>query len=163
MNAPQCLCSTCQKNIPENSKAVFCNNCEFWVHIKCNNISVSEYKKLQNEGHDVPWFCLRCTMVMFPFSQLENEELSNLFNFDFPSWVDSAPSFEITSGLINLPNLDGYDIDEHLPSNVNSSYHTLQDLSALEHSGNDLSLFHLNVRLEVSHFIWMSLFQLLQL
>ena len=79
---------------------------------------------------------------MFPFGSVDNEELSNLNNFDFPSFVDSAPSFEITSGLINLPNLDDYDIDEHLPSNVNSSYHTLQDLSTLDTSKNDLSLLH---------------------
>ena len=51
-----------------------------------------------------------------------------------------------------MPNLDDYDIDEHLPSNVNSSYHTLQDLYALEHSENDLSLFHLNVRSLPLHF-----------
>ena len=39
-----------------------------------------------------------------------------------------------------LPNLDD------LPSNVNSSYHTLQDLSTLDTSDSDLSLLHLNVR-----------------
>ena len=47
---------------------------------------------------------------------------------------------------MNLPNLEDYDIDEHLPSNVNSSYHTLQDLSMLDTSEHDLSLFHLNIR-----------------
>ena len=71
---------------------------------------------------------------MFPFGSVENEELANLNNFDLPSFVDSAPSFEITSGLINLPNLD------------NSSYHTLQDLSTLDTSDNYLSLLHLNIR-----------------
>ena len=60
--------------------------------------------------------------------------------------IDLEPSFEITSGLTGLPNLSDYDIDEHLPSNVNSSYHTLQDLSTLVSSENDLSLFHLNIR-----------------
>ena len=89
---------------------------------------------LQKESDDVPWLCLKCTMVMFPFGQLENEELSNLYDFDFPSFVDSVPSFEITSRLTNLPNLSDYDIDEHLPSNINSSYHTLQDLLILSTS-----------------------------
>ena len=62
------------------------------------------------------------------------------------------PSFEITSGLSNLPNLDDYDIDEHLPSQVNSNYHTLQELSTLNTSENDLSLFHMNVRSLSLHF-----------
>ena len=83
---------------------------------------------------------------MFPFGSLDNGELSNLNDFDFPSFIDSAPSFEITSYLTNVPNLGDYDVDEHLPSNVNSSYHTLQDLSVLNTSDKDLSLLHINIR-----------------
>jgi len=84
--------------------------------------------------------------IMFPFGSVDNEELFNLNNFDFPSIVDSALSFELVSGLITLPNLGDYDIDEHLPSNINSSCHTLQDLSMLDILEHDLSLFHLNIR-----------------
>ena len=92
------------------------------------------------------------TKIMFPFGQLDNDELSILYDFDFPSFLDSMPSFEITSGLSNLPNLDDHDIDEHLPSRVNSNYHTLQELSTLSTSENDLSLFHMNVRSLSLHF-----------
>ena len=80
---------------------------------------------------------------MFPFGQLDNEELLRLYEFDYASFINSIPSFEITSNLTNLPNLSDYDIDEHLPSNINSSYHTLQELSTLCISETDLSLFHL--------------------
>ena len=146
MTSMKLPCSICHKNIPDQFKSIFCNNCEFLVHIKCNNISISEYFKLENESNDVPWFCLKCTAVMFPFGSLDDDELSSLYDCNLPSWVDSAPSFEITSGLINLPNLEDYDIDEHLPSNVNSSYHTLQDLSTLSTSDKDFSLFHMNTR-----------------
>ena len=108
------------QKIPEHHRSVF----DFWVHIRCNDISVKEYEELQKEPEHVPWFCLNAE-IMFPFGSVDNEELSNLNDFDFLSFVDSAPLFEITSGLINLPNLDDYDIDEHLPSNVNSSYLSL--------------------------------------
>ena len=113
------------------------------------NISNNE---LQKEADNVPWFCLNCTIIIFPFGQLDNDELSNLHDFDFPSFVDSMPSFEITSSLTNLPNLGDYDIDEHLPSNVNSSYYTLQGLSTLSTSDNDFSLFHMNTRSLSLHF-----------
>ena len=139
-------CGICHKNISANSKAILCSNCNLWIHIKCNDISNSEYKILQNEPDDVPWFCLKCTKIMFPFGSLEDYELSNLNNSDFPSFVDTAVSFEITSGLTNLPNLEDYDIDEHLPSNVNSGYHTMQDLSSIDVSEKDLSIFHVNIR-----------------
>ena len=147
-----CPCGICHKNILDHHKAVFCNNCKLWVHIRCNNTSNSEYNELQKEADDVPWFCLNCTIIILPFGQLDNDELSNLHDFDFPSFVDSMPSFEITSSLTNLPNLGDYDIDEHLPSNVNSSYYTLQDLSTLSTSDNDFSLFHMNTRSLSLHF-----------
>ena len=76
----------------------------------------------------------------------------DLFDFDKPSAVDSLPSFEITSQLTNLPNLQDYDIDEHLPSNIDSSYHTIQDVSTSDTSPTDLSLLHMNVRSLSCHF-----------
>ena len=62
------------------------------------------------------------------------------------------PPFEITSRLTNLPNLQDYDMDEHLPSIINSSYHTIQDLSTFDTSHTDLSLLHLNIRSLFCHF-----------
>ena len=115
------------------------------------NLSIANDVPCQSPD-DVPWFCLKCTAVMFPIGSLDNEELSNLYEFDFPSFLDSMPSFEITSGLTKLPNLGGFDIDERLPSDVNSSYHTPQDLSTLDTSTNDLLLFHTNVRSLSFHF-----------
>ena len=127
-------CGICYKSVRDNQKAVFCNECNFYIHIKCNNISVLEYEVLVSEADDVPWFCINCTIkyhaCVFPFGSIENETLLNFFYFDKPFVFDSLPSFEITSHLTNLPNLQDYDMDEHLPSNINSSYHTIQDLSA---------------------------------
>ena len=51
-----------------------------------------------------------------------------------------------------MPNLEDYDIDEHLPSNFNSTYHTHQDVSTLDTSANDLLLFHTNIRSLSLHF-----------
>ena len=53
---------------------------------------------------------------------------------------------------MNLLNLGDYDIDEHLPANINSSHHTLQDISNSDHSQNDFSLLHMNIRSLSCHF-----------
>ena len=42
---------------------------------------------------------------------ITNEEFLVLSDFDLPSFIDSAPSFEITSNLTDWPNLSDYDID----------------------------------------------------
>ena len=139
-------CGICHKNISYNQKAILCNNCNFYVHLKCNGISASEYKELEKEPDDVSWFCKTCTTEMFPFGPLENDELLGLYNFDLPSFVDSAPSFEIISNLTNLPNLSDYDIDEHVPQNIDSRYFTLPELSSLQLSSSDFSILHTNIR-----------------
>ncbi len=64
-------CGICHKNIHKNQKAIFCENCNFFVHMKCNDMSAAEYKQLENEPDDVPWFCKECTMDMFPFGSLK--------------------------------------------------------------------------------------------
>ena len=118
--------------------------------MKGNDISASEYEALCNKHDDVPWFCLNCTIDfhenIFPFGSIENETLSTLFGYDKPSVVDSLPSFEITSHLTTLPDLQDYDIDEHVSYNSNSSYHTIQELSTSSTSRNDLSFLHMNIR-----------------
>ena len=44
-----------------------------FMSMKCNDISASEYKELENEHDDVPWFCKKCTTEMFPFGSLAND------------------------------------------------------------------------------------------
>ena len=66
------------QNIPNCQKPIFCNKCNFYVHIKCNDISVSEYQKSGKEPNDVPWFCKLCVIYIFPLGSLMNEELLEL-------------------------------------------------------------------------------------
>ena len=54
--------------------------------------------------------------------------------------------FEISSNLVNLPNLSDYDIDEHMPQNIDSHYFTLPELSSLQLSSNDFSILHTDIR-----------------
>ena len=60
---------------------------------------------------------------MFLSGSLANKEFLELHGIDLPSFVDSTP-FEISSNLVNLPNLSYYDIDEHMPQNIDSHYFT---------------------------------------
>ena len=101
---------------------------------------------MEKEPDDVPWFCKSCIKDLFPFGSLTNKELLELHGFDLPSFVDCTPSFEISSNLVNLPNLSDYDIDEHMPQNIDSHYFTLPELSSLQLSSNDFSILHTNIR-----------------
>ena len=49
MNSPW-PCCICHKTVAKNHNAVFCDVCNQWVHILCNNITRYTYTKLQKDS-----------------------------------------------------------------------------------------------------------------
>jgi DNA-directed RNA polymerase subunit RPC12/RpoP len=39
-------CGICGRSVNSNHRAMSCDNCEHWVHIKCGNISPVEYNNM---------------------------------------------------------------------------------------------------------------------
>ena len=68
----------------------------------------------------------------------------NIFYLDRPSIIGLFLSFEIASGPTYLPSLQDYDIDENMPSNISSNYHTIQYLSTSDVFPSDLSFLRMN-------------------
>ena len=65
-------CGMCLKPVAKNQKAVKCNYCDLWIHIKCNKINTHTYSLLLNDNP--AWYCLACSKNFIPFSTLiENE------------------------------------------------------------------------------------------
>ena len=69
-------CNICGKNIRGNAKAVCCDICDNWVHIKCNSISSIKYDELCEEDNDESFFCIKCFNSELPFG-LETYTISN--------------------------------------------------------------------------------------
>ena len=40
---PKFPCRICKKNVSDKDKAVQCDLCELWVHIKCGNLNYLDY------------------------------------------------------------------------------------------------------------------------
>ena len=68
-------CSICPKNVAKSHNAVWCDICNLWVHIKCNNITKYCYRKLQNDKE--PWHCKKCIKNTVAFSQLSDNQINN--------------------------------------------------------------------------------------
>jgi hypothetical protein len=49
-------CNICARTIRENAKAVFCDLCNNWVHIKCNSISPGRCNQICDEDNDESFF-----------------------------------------------------------------------------------------------------------
>ena len=101
-------CSVCDKNCNVNQDAIYCTQCELWVHHKCNGTSKQEYAKLSNEADDAPFQCLLCIMKenseIVPFFFLDTHELLDLNGIDLPSQPKPLGSYELKSRLKTMPN-----------------------------------------------------------
>ena len=57
-------CGTCGKPVRGNQAGIQCDSCDRWLHCKCINMSVREYKLLGSD-HSEPWFCTTCVLPQF--------------------------------------------------------------------------------------------------
>ena len=65
-------CGICLNPVAKNHKAVKCDNCDLWIHIKCNKIKVQTYNLLINDN--TVWYCLTCSKKLYPFSALNDND-----------------------------------------------------------------------------------------
>ena len=65
---PKYPCISCGSGVVARSKAVSCDVCRNWIHIKCTNaISLDYYHKLALSGAPFDFTCNRCTLQALPF------------------------------------------------------------------------------------------------
>ena len=98
----------CIKNVSHKDKAVQCDLCELWVHIKCNNLNYVDYRYLQNSNES--WYSIECCSTIFPFNSLSSNKnfLACCTNTDNNSthWIDlendnnSSLSLKPSSNLV---------------------------------------------------------------
>ena len=69
---PNFPCKICTKNVHDKDKAVLCDLCELWIHIKCNNLNYLDYRYPQN--CDESWYFIECCSTVFPFNSLSSNQ-----------------------------------------------------------------------------------------
>ena len=141
-------CNICDKNVRGNAKAVCCDVCDNWVHIKCNGISTSKYDQLCEEDNDESFICIKCFNSELPFG-LENE---TTFNQTLPFWRSSNLEnldTSISKQDKKLMNLLKKIISENNDPNIKNSscrYYSIDDFCSKNYKTNDFfSIFHLNI------------------
>ena len=66
-------CGVCQRAVAKSHRAICCDICQKWIHIKCNNLDKNDYKFFQ-ENTDEQFFCVNCVAENIPFSKLNNNQ-----------------------------------------------------------------------------------------
>ena len=76
-------CKICKKAVANSHRAVQCDICQSWVHIKCNNISAKDYDQMINSNDS--FYCIKCLNDNFPYSSLNKANFRlALNNLEFP-------------------------------------------------------------------------------
>ena len=52
-------CSTCTKGVNDED-AIFCSACDHWVHLKCTDLTETQFNYHINNPEET-YFCLKCT------------------------------------------------------------------------------------------------------
>ena len=60
------ICPFCEKIVRNRDKAICCDLCIKWIHIRCNNLNDLDYEYLKN--NDETWYCNKtCIQEILPF------------------------------------------------------------------------------------------------
>ena len=130
--------------------------CDFWIHIECNNCNDLDYRYLQN--CDESWYCTECCSKIFPFKSLSNKKfLACCTSTDNNIIQQKDPENEHTSSLslktssniellVNQFNNATPDNSNEFEKISSSRYYDIEEMHNMEIPDNNksLSLFHIN-------------------
>lgn len=152
-------CKRCPKHVNDNCRAIECDVCLQWFHLKCTVLSTKEYNHLSRTNDF--WMCLDCHNDTFPFNSLNHSELIELsFNSNTDCFcsnkiiynkLNSLPCFDIMSLIDKNSNLSNIDVDQQLPVVSNFNYYSTHDFHSNEEINSlgttkSFSALHHNIR-----------------
>lgn len=125
-------CPNCKRIVRDHCRAIECDFCANWFHLKCTTLSLKDYNYLTVSQE--LWLCKDCRNTIFPFNNLDESDLKKLsFNSNtncncsqnlVMEHLLELPQFEAISSLINVPFLSNSDPEVNLPSQINSKYYS---------------------------------------
>ena len=135
-------CGTCNRRVGKRMRAVQCDICNFWNHIKCDGVDPKYYEKLKTNPN-IFHVCLICREELFPFQQLSNDDYTasiiHNINIDDNLNLEVLPS-PIRNALFS--DLNNCQNDEQ--SSINCEYYDYS--KKIPNIGNkNTGIFHLNI------------------
>ena len=136
-------CGICLKSVRKNHKALQCDSCNNWIHIKCNRISKNDYKILETD--ETSWYCLKCLNSAIPFSLLDNCELKQTITGSNVKLSENIKliSKEAKDFFSQFPNFQINDENEQ-PS-IHCQYYDINDFTESKFKKKSFSILHLNI------------------
>ena len=165
---PKFPCGICNLDVKHNDKSILCSECDKWAHIHCTEVSIEQYKDMQQRNREFPdlveaesWLCIKCVMYkrleFNPFIFLSSNQLTNMNSVNSMKLFDMFPAENVfhdalkTNCLnINDDDVKDDDLDEDLIDQVNCKYFTCDEFFNHDNT-NSLNILHSNVNGYLSH------------
>ena len=145
-------CSSCEKNVNKNHRAIQCDICDRWIHIKCNFLNSKDYECLKNSEES--FICIKCIECNIPFSKLSYKEfvisiINGVNGFQEETNIDFIPPshYGHLNDFINqkLSTPSDEDVDDGIPP-INCNYYDIDEfIKAKFNSSKSFSILHLNI------------------
>ena len=111
-------CGICGKAVGNNHRAIECDICQKWIHIKCNKYDKNDYSFYQNNPNE-SFYCLNCTADSTPFSTLNDNQfeiaVKKGVNFPSDTVIRPAPSAaeqQLFNKLNNAINTHAFELND---------------------------------------------------
>ena len=123
-------CFLCKKKCRANQNGIYCDVCCNWFHFQCTNLVMSQFLTLG--ASDLDYYCSDCSNVIFPFQNLKNEDLENVFS---------------GSKSLNAAAQMQQDLSSTNPLyKITSNYCEVEKLNQKYQHHKNLSIMHVNIR-----------------
>ena len=148
----------CFKPVATNHRAIQCDHCDSWIHIKCQYLDANDYKQFQNDSSR-SFVCIPCKSDIIPFTYLDNNEfdvlLSKGINFKDNEFINLAPTgnqkilFDqlneaVQQNILDLNSDADNDIDD-MPI-LDCKYFSIDEFRHQKFNPKkSFSIFHLNI------------------
>ena len=109
-------CLECKQPVKKTQEGMMCDACDKWVHLKCTDLTLSQYDILVNSNEEFLFFCLECKpRQLYADFIFENPHDSHNLNSSNPSdslTSDSEVEFsDANSADFTYEYVDGSDSD----------------------------------------------------
>ena len=91
------ICESCNHFVAVNHRAIQCDICDSWIHIRCNRLDKNDYAHYQHpDNESEEFYCINCISKHVPFSHLNNNEFSVLVKKGITNSTDSYQRMTIS-------------------------------------------------------------------
>ena len=124
-------------------KAVQCDLCNFWNHIKCDGIDDKSYSNLKQANKSDLYYCKICKEDIFAFQTLTDEDFHSRFNNI--NYINDNLNLKLSvSPDLRLLFSDLDNLNKEDNNAINCSYYDYSS-SIPNSNNNNNSMFHLNI------------------